>query len=47
MAIRAEQFDMTRPEGAPFWDSSGDDFMTPELALKAVLRAPGPPTSWH
>ena len=32
------------PGGGFFWDVYGDDFLTPELALLALYRAPVPPT---
>jgi hypothetical protein len=31
------------PRQGHFWDEYGDDYLTPELALIALLRAPVPP----
>lgn len=31
------------PGSGYFWDIYGDDFLSPELALKALLEAPVPP----
>lgn len=43
------------PRQGFFWDSYGDDFQTPELALLALIHAPVPPwvlkrddwNNWH